>query len=246
MKKYDNNIAMFDAYLNNLMSADDKQALEQRLAQDSDLRQELQMHKELVYCLQKTCGEANRELGEALKGISDEEFRQIASVKRTESAQIEEEKSIGRVVPLKKVYRWMSIAAMVFIIAGVGVHQYQQRQSRNQAFEAIYATGFNPDNLLDASRQDGEMTPAKNDLNNAIKQMDIDPETAAQELEVLFASTAADAQNIQTDCGIALAYAYVKTHDIEKAKETIQKVRQLNDGLLPEELENLQRALNNL
>lgn len=246
MKEYDNNIAMFDAYLNNLMSADDKQALEQRLAQDSDLRQELQMHKELVYCLQKTCGEANREFGQALKGISDEDFRQIVAEKKVDKALEDEDKSKGRVVPLKKVYRWMSIAAMVFIIAGVGVHQYQQRQSRNQAFEAIYATGFNPDNLLDASRQDGEMTPAKNDLNNAIKQIDIDPGKAVLQLETLFASMATDAQDIKTDCGIALAYAYVKTHDIEKAKETIQKVGQLNDGLLPEELENLQRALNNL
>lgn len=246
MKKYDNNIAMFDAYLNNLMSADDKQALEQRLAQDSDLRQELQMHKELVYCLQKTRSEANHEFGQALKGISDEDFRQIIAEKKVDKALEDEDKSIGRVVPLKKVYRWMSIAAMLVFIVGIGVHKYQQHQSRNQAFEAIYATGFNPDNLLDASRQDGEMTPAKNDLNNAIKQMDIDPEKAAQQLEVLFASTAADAQDIKTDCGIALAYAYVKAHDIEKAKETIQKVGQLNDGLLPEELENLQRALNNL
>ena len=237
---------MFDAYLNNLMSADDKQALEQRLAQDSDLRQELQMHKELVYCLQKTRGEANHEFGQALKGISDEDFRQIIAEKKVDKALEDEDKSIGRVVPLKKVYRWMSIAAMLVFIVGIGVHKYQQHQSRNQAFEAIYATGFNPDNLLDASRQDGEMTPAKNDLNNAIKQMDIDPEKAAQQLEVLFASTAADAQDIKTDCGIALAYAYVKAHDIEKAKETIQKVGQLNDGLLPEELENLQRALNNL
>lgn len=246
MKKYDNNIAMFDAYLNNLMSADDKQALEQRLAQDSDLRQELQMHKELVYCLQKTRSEANHEFGQALKGISDEDFRQIIAEKKVDKALEDEDKSIGRVVPLKKVYRWMSIAAMLVFIVGIGVHKYQQHQSRNQAFEAIYATGFNPDNLLDASRQDEEMTPAKNDLNNAIKQMDIDPEKAAQQLEVLFASTAADAQDIKTDCGIALAYAYVKAHDIEKAKETIQKVGQLNDGLLPEELENLQRALNNL
>ena len=237
---------MFDAYLNNLMSADDKQALEQRLAQDSDLRQELQMHKELVYCLQKTRSEANHEFGQALKGISDEDFRQIIAEKKVDKALEDEDKSIGRVVPLKKVYRWMSIAAMLVFIVGIGVHKYQQHQSRNQAFEAIYATGFNPDNLLDASRQDGEMTPAKNDLNNAIKQMDIDPEKAAQQLEVLFASTAADAQDIKTDCGIALAYAYVKAHDIEKAKETIQKVGQLNDGLLPEELENLQRALNNL
>lgn len=251
MNNYDNNIEMFDAYLNNTMSEDAKKAFEKQLAENKELKQDFATHKEIIYLLQKSCGEANREFGQALKRITDEDYEAIVGRKTQDSAAMvdttaDEEKPKEKVIPLKKVYRWMSIAAMLFIIAGVGVNQYQLRHSRNQAYDAIYATGFNPDNLLDASRAEGEMTQTKNDLNNAIKLMDKEPEKAAQQLEVIFKSNAADAQDMKIDCGIALAYAYVKTHDIDKAKNIIQKVEQLNDGLLPEELENLQRALNNL
>lgn len=277
MKKYTNNIEMFDAFLNGSMSEEDKLALEHQLEQDNTLRQELLLHKELVYCLQKSCMESDSELELALRSISDDDFIKIVTPQKHHNTLRDERtgrnrsqkplrsggytlgrsrsrlrsdghsrENNGRMVPLKKIYQWLSIAAMVFIIAGVGAHQYQSRQSLNRAYDAIYATGFDPCAFLASPRDEGEMTQIEKDFNTAVGLMDKDPDEAVLRLETIFDNNSPEAQGIKTPCGTALAYAYVKVHDIEKAKNTIQKVKQFNKGLLSEELVKLNRALDNL
>lgn len=248
MRHYDNTIEMFDAYLNGTMSDSDKSELEGRLAHDSDLNRQLLMHKEMIYGLQQACGEADQELGQALKMIGDDEFNTIVGRNRRDNAATTGQASgqRARVVPIKQLRRWLSVAAMVIIIAGVGVGHYVKTQSRYQACDAIYATGFNADNLISAARDAGQMSQATAKLNDAISMIDKSPRQAAQQLQAIFDSQDDDAQEIKVDCGIALAYAQVKAHDVDKARKTIQMVKQHNDGMLPEELENLQRALDQL
>ena len=61
MKNYDNNIDMFDAYLSNMMSDDDKRAFEKRLADEPELRQEFKEHKQLVYFIQESGAESEQD-----------------------------------------------------------------------------------------------------------------------------------------------------------------------------------------
>lgn len=247
MTQYNNDIDMFDAYLNDTMSMDDKREFELRLAKDTALARALQQHKEIVYCLQQVGRDEDQQLEQALKAISDDDFNDIVSQHKhntiNDATATGHTKPRGRMIPINKLYRWMSIAAMVIIIAGVGLQQYLATQSRNKAYDAIYATGFNAESVMGASRADGEMTQARADLNDAIQLLEQSPAEAAQVLEGLMQRNDTDAQDIRHECGIALAYAYVKAHDIDKARQTIDRVKQLNDGLLPEELENLNRAL---
>ena len=58
MKNYDNNIDMFDAYLNNMMSDDDKRAFEKRLDEEPELKQEFKEHKQLIFLIQESDAEA--------------------------------------------------------------------------------------------------------------------------------------------------------------------------------------------
>ena len=137
MKNYDNNIDMFDAYLSNMMSDDDKRAFEKRLADEPELRQEFKEHKQLVYFIQESGAESEQEFEQAMKNISDEDFQNIVASKKEVSAPINtaedvaEVKPKGRVIPLKKAYQWMSIAAMVVLVAGVGMNM-MQRSNFNQ------------------------------------------------------------------------------------------------------------------
>ena len=137
MKNYDNNIDMFDAYLSNMMSDDDKRAFEKRLADEPELRQEFKEHKQLIFFIQESGAESEQEFEQAMKNISDEDFQNIVASKKGVSAPINtaedvaEVKPKGRVIPLKKAYQWMSIAAMVVLVAGVGMNM-MQRSNFNQ------------------------------------------------------------------------------------------------------------------
>ena len=127
MKNYDNNIDMFDAYLNNLMSDDEKRSFEQRLNNEPEFKKEFKEYKQMIFLIQESCAEANQEFEQAMKNISDDTFKDVVSTEKEDSAHVtladdEAAKPKGRVIPLKKVYQWMSIAAMLVVIAGVGMN----------------------------------------------------------------------------------------------------------------------------
>ena len=119
-KQYDNNIELFDAYLNNTLSDADRAELEKQLNYDEALREEFQNHKLFVATLQATCSEANQEFENAMKNISDEDFQYILDEQKHDSTHQEITKSKERMVPLKTVYRWLGAAAVALLIVGLG------------------------------------------------------------------------------------------------------------------------------
>ena len=54
MKNYDNNIDMFDAYLNNLMSDDEKRSFEQRLNNEPEFKKEFKEYKQMIFLIQES------------------------------------------------------------------------------------------------------------------------------------------------------------------------------------------------
>lgn len=236
MNNYKDNIDMFDAYLNGTMSDTDRAALEARLNADADLSREFSVHKELIAGLQQAGTDANQEFENALKHLSDQEMKKI-----TERATIRN-KTIpqGRVVPLRKVYSWVAVAAAVVMIAGAGGYQYHQIQTRNRLCDAIFTAGFNPDMTLTRSgdqRDSKAYSEAINKLKNG------DTVDAISAFEKLY-SEANDEMRIEY--GTSLAYAYVKAHDLDKAWETINSVKSISQqlyGETPLELESLIQAM---
>lgn len=236
MNNYKDNIDMFDAYLNGTMSDTDRAAFEARLNADTDLSQEFSIHKELIAGLQQAGTNADHEFENALKHLSDQEMETI-----TERATIRN-KTIpqGRVVPLRKVYSWVAVAAAVVMIAGAGGYQYHQIQTRNRLCDAIFTAGFNPDMTLTRSGDQGDSEAYSEAINRLKHGETVD---AISALEKLY-SEANDEMRIEY--GTSLAYAYVKAHDLDKAWETINSVKSISQqlyGETPLELESLIQAM---
>ena len=137
MKHYDNNFDLFDAYLTDKMGDDDKRAFEKRLDNEPQLKQEFKEFKQLIFLIQQSGDQANQEFDQAMRNISDEDFKNIVSSKKEVSAPEYsahaevDAKPKGRVISLKKAYRWMSIAAMVVVVASVGMN-LMMRSNFNQ------------------------------------------------------------------------------------------------------------------
>ena len=236
MNNYKDNIDLFDAYLNGTMSDTDKSAFETQLKADANLRQEFSIHKELVAGLQHSGSLADKEFENALKHLSDQEMEKI-----TERATIRN-KTIpqGRVVPLRKVYSWVAVAAAVVMIAGAGGYQYHQIQTRNRLCDAIFTAGFNPDMTLTRSGDQRDSEAYSEAINRLKNGETVD---AISALEKLY-TEANDEMRIEY--GTSLAYAYVKAHDLDKAWETINGVKSISQqlyGETPLELESLIQAM---
>ena len=228
---------MYDAYLNGTMSDTDKSAFESQLKADANMCQEFSIHKELIAGLQHAGAEADKEFENALKHLSDQEMERITKRKRNKNETAPQ----GRVVPLRKVYSWVAVAAAVVMIAGAGGYQYNQVQTRNRLCDAIFTAGFNPDMTLTRSgdQRDAE---AYSDAINKLKKGET--KEAISTLKKLY--TEAD-DEMRIEYGTTLAYAFVKAHDLDRAWETIDHVKSISQqlyGETPLELESLIQAMN--
>jgi len=237
MNNYKDNIEMYDAYLNGTMSDTDKSAFESQLKADANMCQEFSIHKELIAGLQHAGAEADKEFENALKHLSDQEMERITKRKRNKNETAPQ----GRVVPLRKVYSWVAVAAAVVMIAGAGGYQYNQVQTRNRLCDAIFTAGFNPDMTLTRSgdQRDAE---AYSDAINKLKKGET--KEAISTLKKLY--TEAD-DEMRIEYGTTLAYAFVKAHDLDRAWETIDHVKSISQqlyGETPLELESLIQAMN--
>ncbi len=257
MKNYDNNIDMFDAYLSNMMSDDDKRAFEKRLADEPELRQEFKEHKQLVYFIQESGAESEQEFEQAMKNISDEDFQNIVTSKKEVSAPINtsedvaEVKPKGRVIPLKKAYQWMSIAAMVVLVAGVGMNmmqrsnfnqqiaqtndQLKQLQQSNNDMKLAYCneltSGHTPFEDLTAATRGSENDAVNEKYRIAVDNLkENKTDEAISTLEEIYKESESDRKS---EIGYELAYAYVKTGDFDNAKRVIKEVKS-NNGNLPQ------------
>lgn len=237
MNNYKDNIEMYDAYLNGTMSDTDKSAFESQLKADANMCHEFSIHKGLIAGLQHAGAEADKEFENALKHLSDQEMERITKRKRNKNETAPQ----GRVVPLRKVYSWVAVAAAVVMIAGAGGYQYNQVQTRNRLCDAIFTAGFNPDITLTRSgdQRDAE---AYSDAINKLKKGET--KEAISTLKKLY--TEAD-DEMRIEYGTTLAYAFVKAHDLDRAWETIDHVKSISQqlyGETPLELESLIQAMN--
>lgn len=237
MNNYKDNIEMFDAYLNGTMSDTDRSVFESQLKADANLCREFSIHKELIAGLQSAGAEADQEFENALKHLSDQEMERITERKRNKN----ETATQGRVVPLRKVYSWVAVAAAVVMIAGAGGYQYQQIQTRNKLCDAIFTAGFNPDMTLTRSGDQSDAVAYSAAIN---KLKEGETEEAISILEKLYS----EANNeMRIEYGTTLAYAFVKAHDLDRAWETIDYVKSISQqlyGETPLELESLIQAMN--
>ena len=246
MKNIDNNIELFDAYLNNTMSKAERDGFEKQLNDDADLRKAFRQHKEFVAYLQATCAEKDREFEQAIANISEEELRNITG-KKSLSTQPQEEKPKGKMIPISSVYRWMSAAAVVLLLVGVGTNFYQKNQTQNLLCDAMVES-YQFEAMHGASRggETDETSMLRDEYNKAIAM--INKNNTVEAISVLKKQFTAKSTpgDMKRDIGVALAYAYVKAHDVKNARLTIDELTKANGGETPEELVGLKKALDKL
>lgn len=263
-------VKAFDAYLSGNMSDSDKQAFEQRLASDPQLKQDFTEHKLLVLLLQESGSEADKEFLEAMKGIDDEEFKAIVQAEKNghntleTDSQAEQARPQGRVVSLKKVYGWMSIAAVVVVVASVGMNmmqrssfnqqmaqttdQLKQLQQSNNDMKLAYcdalAEGHVPFEELTAATRGTESDAVNEKYKTAIEYLkENKTNEAISTLEQIYKVSDGDRKS---ELGYELVYAYIKAGDVGNAKRIIKEVK-ANDGNLPQtyldDLEKLEKKI---
>ena len=249
MKKYDNNIELFDAYLNNSMNEGDRKAFEKRLADDAALKREFTIHKEMVYLLQKSCSDADREFEQAMKGLSDDEFRKIVSVKESDSASTVMEQPKARMVPLKKVYQWMSAAAVALLLVGIGSNLlWNYKMGDTTAYSVQMGRDFNnapglPPRQPDVARGGDEDLEADNFATALTELSNGNFDQGIQMLENLYKN--ASTQPRKERIGTELIYAYYMraANDPDAAKRIIERLKKENNGKLPNEPEDIAKGL---
>ena len=264
MKNYDNNIDMFDAYLNNLMSDDEKRSFEQRLNNEPEFKKEFKEYKQMIFLIQESCAEANQEFEQAMKNISDDTFKDVVSTEKEDSAHVtladdEAAKPKGRVIPLKKAYQWMSIAAMVVLVAGVGMNlmqrssfnqqmaqtndQLKQLQQSNNDMKLAYCDaltdGHTPFEDLTAATRGSDSDAINEKYKTAIDNLkDNKTNEAIGALEEIYKKSDGDRKS---EIGYELVYAYVKAGDFVNAKRVIKEVKSGNGNLPQKYLDELDK-----
>ena len=249
MKDYNNNnIDLFDAYLNGTMNDNDKLDFENKLAQDKQLMSEFKEHKMLLFALQESCSEADQEFEQAMKSISNEDFLNIVKAKQTDSTVTAQEKSKGRIVPLKNIYRWMSAAAVLLLIVSIGNNIFTNARLDNMKdaycnqVKHYYST-VTFEGLPGESR-DGDQEAA--DFGLAVQEIsDGNSSQGISLLEKLYknASTPERKELI----GTQLVYAYIiGPQDIDAAKGIIDDLKKDNNGVPPSELKEIAEDLKTL
>ena len=231
----------FDAYLAGTMSESERKELEQRLASDSELRAQLQSHTEFVAALQEVCGQADDQFERAMRNIADDDLARLTHQHKSDTSQERQahQPAKGRVVPLSKVYRWLSAAAVVLLIAGVGGNMYYKSSSQAAMADGIVATHtFEVGDI--ARNAGGDYEKAINLINEGqtVKAITI--------LEKIYKESATPGtpdNQLRPDIGETLAYAYVKNHDLKKAVKFIEEAKKENGNETPEELKTLEKAL---
>lgn len=240
MDNYSDNIEIFDAYLNQQLNQEERQEFEKRLESDSDFRNAFNDHQMLVSALQKASRKSNNDFGEALQKMTKEEMESVTGSSQVNSTGATSKKKPTKVISLAKVRNIFSIAAILVVIAGIGFHKYSENRTNAKICDAIFAAGFNPSPTVSRglSQTDYET------YVTAIEQIQSNRlDDAVKALEQLYAD--ADWE-MKIEYGTTLAYAYIKQHDLQKARSLINLLIKISKKVYGEPTPELLNLLNAL
>lgn len=190
----ENNIKLFDRYIDGDLSTDEKQAFDERIASDKAFRMDFRLY---LFTLRGVCQEAeqeNIEFGHAMKNISEAELMRIIGRSR--------QPRILRLSYLRERLAWVASIAAVLIVGIFTVLNVRQT-GMDKLDNTIVAYNYIPD----ANR--GWESITSDDIPT---------------LEQAYKSAPADDIQAQEDAGMRLAMAYLKVHDRTKAKDILTEL----------------------
>lgn len=190
----ENNIELFDRYIDGDLSADEKQAFDERIASDKAFRIDFRLY---LFTLRGVCQEAeqeNIEFGYAIKNISEAELMRIIGRSR--------QPRILRFSYMRERLAWVASIAAVLIVGIFTVLNVRQT-GMDKLDNTIVAYNYIPD----ANR--GWESITSDDIPT---------------LERAYQMAPTDDLQAQEDAGMRLAMAYLKIHDRKNAKEILTEM----------------------
>ena len=146
-------------------------------------------------------------------------------------------------VPLKSVYRWMSAAAVVLLLVGIGSNLFMNSKLDNMkiAYCNQVKHDFNSVDGLPGVSRDGDLE-AEEFGQALIEVSNGDYDKGKSMLENLYKNASTSERKVLI--GTELAFAYItKAKDLDAAKRIINELKKFNNGKLPDELEDIAKDL---
>lgn len=204
-------IDLFDKYIQDSLSDTQRSEFDQRLKTDADFASEFKVYLMTVDGICREARQNDMDFGKAMKGLTKNQLRDIIG-SRNEDKSLTDLHNTKRKILHFKPWMWQaaSIAAVV-VIAFTAVFRIEQN-SRNAVDNVIYACA---DINLDASRS-GEAVVDITSMSD-------------EQLKTVIPSLAKQYRQAQTteeiaDNGYAVAMAYLKLHDRDKAAEILTQL----------------------
>lgn len=187
----ENNIELFDRYIDGKLSAEEKMSFEQRLSADKNFAFDFRIYLFTLKGIYQEVDQDNVEFGVAMKTISKKELLRI--IGRCSRPRI------LRINYLRERMAWAASIAAILVIGIFSVFNVRQ-SGMDRLDNTIVAYNYIPDSNR------GWETITSDDIPS---------------LERAYQMASSDDIQAQEDAGMRLALAYLKLHDRKKAKEIL-------------------------
>lgn len=201
-------IELFDKYLNNQLSDEQRSEFDTRLQSDEDFASDFKVYLLTVNGICREAQQDNVDFGKAMKGLSKEKLREIVGVDMVSRPDKVSSLDSMKVVRFKPwMWQVASIAAVV-IIAFTVVFNIE-KNARYSVDNAIFACAeINIDQTRDGSEVLDIKSMTSEELNSKLPILVMNYNSAKSLDE-------------KADNGFALAMAYLRLHDRAEAKAVL-------------------------
>lgn len=190
----DNNIELYERYINDQLSPTEKEEFSARLKSDKSFATDFRIYLFTVRGICREEEQNNVEFGHAMKEISEEELLQIIGRKK--------ERSHLAFTRLNERIAWVASIAAILIV-GIFAVINMQKADMNRIDNLIVAYNYIPESNR------GWETVTANDIPSLIR---------------VYQTASDDDVQAQQDAGMRLAMAYLKIHDRKNAKEILTQL----------------------
>lgn len=190
----ENNIEVFDRYIDGKLSAEEKLSFEQRLSANNNFALDFRIYLFTLKGIYEEVDQDNIEFGVAMKTISKEELLRI--IGRCSRPRV------LRLNYLRERMAWVASIAAILVIGIFSVLNVRQ-SGMDRLDNTIVAYNYIPDSNR------GWETITSDDIPT---------------LERAYQMAPSDDIQAQEDAGMRLALAYLKIHDRKKAKEILAEL----------------------
>lgn len=190
----ENNIELFDRYIDDKLNIEEKSAFEKRISCDKSFATDFRVY---LFTLKGICQEAeqdNIEFGHAMKNISKSDLLRI--IGRNSRPRL------VRLNYIRERIAWVASIAAILVI-GIFTVMNVRQSGMDRLDNTIVAYNYIPD-----SGRGSESISAKD----------------IPTLEKAYINAPSDDIQLQEEAGMRLAMAYLKTHDRKKAKEMLAEL----------------------